>query len=75
MKNLNQISKILNYAMEYFDFSKKLYVYGLFDKTKGKVKINKEDIIEYVDVLYIPYEYKEINIKKLKKFVIVLLKF
>jgi small GTP-binding protein len=53
--------------MEYFDFSKKLYVYGLLDKTKGKTKINKEDIIEYVEELYIPYEYKEINIKEIKE--------
>jgi len=53
--------------MEYFDFSKKLYVYGLLDKTKGKTKINKEDIIEYVEELYIPYEYKEININEIKE--------
>ena len=53
--------------MEYFDFSKKLYVYGLLDKTKGKTKINKEDIIEYVEELYIPYEYKEINIYSIQK--------
>jgi small GTP-binding protein len=66
-KSKSKFELILNYAMEYFDFSKKLYVYGLLDKTKGKTKINKEDIIEYVEELYIPYEYKEINIKEIKE--------
>ena len=66
-KSKSKFELILNYAMEYFDFSKKLYVYGLIDKTKGKTKINKEDIIEYVEELYIPYEYKEINIKEIKE--------
>ena len=66
-KSKSKFELILNYAMEYFDFSKKLYVYGLLDKTKGKTKINKEDIIDYVEELYIPYEYKEVNIKEIKE--------
>ena len=44
-KSKSKFELILNYAMEYFDFSKKLYV----------------------EELYIPYEYKEINIKEIKE--------
>ena len=62
----SRFESILNYAMEYFDFSKKLYIFGLLDKSRGKVKIKKEVIMEYVDELYIPYEYKEINIREIK---------
>ena len=58
---------ILNYAKDYCELSKKIYVIGMISGNEEEKKcINKDDITKTLDLSQISYEYKEITLTKEK---------
>ena len=58
---------ILNYAKDYCELSKKIYVIGMFSGNEEEKRcINKDDIKKTLDSSQISYEYKEITLTKAK---------
>lgn len=59
---------ILNYAKDYCELAKKLFVFGMVNGNEEEKKhITKTDITKELDLLQINYEYKEINLSKTKE--------
>ena len=59
---------ILNYAKDYCELSKKLYVFGMVSGNEEETKhITKADIAKELDIPQFNYEYKEINLSKTKE--------
>ena len=58
---------ILNYAKDYCELSKKIYVIGMISGNEEEKRcINKDDITKTLDSSQISYEYKEITLTKAK---------
>ena len=58
---------ILNYAKDYCELSKKIYVIGMISGNEEEKRcINKDDITKTLDLSQISYEYKEITLTKAK---------
>ena len=58
---------ILNYAKDYCELSKKIYVIGMISGNEEEKRcINKDDIKKTLDSSQISYEYKEITLAKAK---------
>ena len=58
---------ILNYAKDYCELSKKIYVIGMISGNEEEKRcINKDDIKKTLDSSQISYEYKEITLTKAK---------
>ena len=58
---------ILNYAKDYCELSKKIYVIGMISgNEEEKRSITKDDITKTLDSSQISYEYKEITLTKAK---------
>ena len=59
---------ILNYAKDYCELSKKLYVIGMISGNEDTTKyIGQKDITKILDSAQVDYEYKEINLSKQKE--------
>ena len=59
---------ILNYAKDYCELTKKIYVLGMVSGNEEETKhITKGDISKTLDSAYVTYEYKEINLSKAKE--------
>ena len=59
---------ILNYAKDYCELTKKLYVLGMVSGSEeGTQYITKNDITKILDSAQVNYEYKEINLSNAKQ--------
>ena len=59
---------ILNYAKDYCELSKKIFVLGMVSGNEEETKhITKGDITKTLDSANVTYEYKEINLSKAKE--------
>ena len=59
---------ILNYAKDYCELSKKLYVLGMVSGNEEETKhITKSDITKILESAQVNYEYKEINLSNAKQ--------
>ena len=59
---------ILNYAKDYCELSKKLYVLGMVSGNEEETKhITKSDITKILESAQVNYEYKEINLSNSKQ--------
>ena len=59
---------ILNYAKDYCELTKKIYVLGMVSGKDEETKhITKGDITKVLDNSQVAYEYKEINLSKTKE--------
>ena len=65
--SIEKINSIINYAKDYCKMGKKIYVLGMISgNEEEEVQINKEDVTKILDEISTNYEYKEINISKMK---------
>ena len=63
-----KFESILNYAKDYCELTKKVYVLGMISGTDEEARvIEKEDITKTLDIAQLTYEYKEINLSKSKE--------
>ena len=58
---------ILNYAKDYCDLTKKIYVLGTVSGNEEAKHMTKGDITKILDSANVTYEYKEINLSKAKE--------
>ena len=66
--SLEKLEGIINYAKEYCELGKKIYVLGMLSGNQDEVRcINKSDITKILDQIQVNYEYKEINLSKTKE--------
>ena len=61
-----KFESIINYAKDYCELTKKIYVLGMINQDETK-EINKEDITKVMDEAQVTYEYKEIDLSKKKE--------
>ena len=63
-----KFESILNYAKDYCELTKKVYVLGMVSGNEDETKqITKADITKTLDGFQLTYEYKEINLSKTKE--------
>ena len=63
-----KFESILNYAKDYCELTKKVYVLGMISGTDEEARVfDKEDITKTLDIAQLTYEYKEINLSKSKE--------
>ena len=63
-----KFESILNYAKDYCELTKKIYVLGMVSGNDEETKhITKGDITKTLDSAQVTYEYKEINLSKAKE--------
>ena len=63
-----KFESIINYIRNFCDLNKKIFVLGMLGGNNEEIKyINKEQIINTLKIAQINYEYKEININKIKE--------
>ena len=63
-----KFESIINYIRNFCDLNKKIFVLGMIGGNNEEIKyINKEQIINTFKIAQINYEYKEININKIKE--------
>ena len=66
--SLKKFDDIINYAKEYCQLTKKIYVLGMISgNEEDQVEIQKEEITKILDDLKAKYEYFEINLSKMKE--------
>ena len=66
--SLDKFEVIFNYAKDYCELNKKIYVLGMLSKKKEDLKsINEEDITKTLDLEQCIYEYKEIDLSNHKE--------
>ena len=67
-ESMEKLDLIINYASEYCELMKKIYVLGMISGKDGDKQIySKTDIINKLNQAKINYEYKEINLSKSKE--------
>ena len=63
-----KFESILNYAKDYCELTKKIYVLGMVSGNDEETKhITKGDITKTLDSAQVTYDYKEINLSKAKE--------
>ena len=63
-----KFESILNYAKDYCELTKKIYVLGMISGNDEETKhITKGDITKTLDSAQVTYDYKEINLSKAKE--------
>ena len=63
-----KLEGIINYAKDYCELGKKIYVLGMLSGNQDEVRcINKSEITKIMDQIQVNYEYKEINLSKTKE--------
>lgn len=66
--SIEKVKKIIEYAKDFCNTSKKIFVLGMISgNEEEQVQITKLDITQIMDELNANYEYKEINISKMKE--------
>ena len=64
----DKFESIINYARNFCDLNKKTFVLGMISGNNEETKyMNKEQIINILNIGQINYEYKELNINKIKE--------
>ena len=62
-----KLESIINYAKDYCELTKKIYVFGMVSGNEEETKhIAKGDITKNLEAAKVAYEYKEINLSKPK---------
>ena len=62
-----KLESIINYAKDYCELTKKIYVFGMVSGNEEETRnIAKGDITKNLDAAKVAYEYKEINLSKPK---------
>ena len=63
-----KLESIINYAKDYCELTKKIFVFGMISGKEEETKhINKGDITKTLDAGQVNYEYKEINLSQIKE--------
>jgi len=63
-----KLESIINYAKDYCELTKKIYVFGMVSGKEEETKnMTKGDITKNLDGASVSYEYKEINLSKPKE--------
>ena len=63
-----KLESIINYAKDYCELTKKIYVFGMVSGKEEETKnMTKGDITKNLDIAKVSYEYKEINLSKPKE--------
>ena len=63
-----KFESIINYVRNFCDLNKKIFVLGMIGGNNEEIKyINKEQILNTLKIAQINYEYKDININKIKE--------
>ena len=66
--SLEKIQAIINYAKDNCKTGKKIFVLGIISgNEEEEVQISKEDVTRIIDEISTNYEYKEINISKMRE--------
>ncbi len=66
--SIEKMEQIINYAKEYCSPTKKIFVLGMISgNEEEQVQIDKSEITKILDDASAKYEYKEINISKMKE--------
>ena len=66
--SLDKLKDIINYAKDNCRLSKKIFVLGMISgNEEEEVQVAKLDITKILDALNAKYEYKEINLSKMKQ--------
>ena len=66
--SIKKLNNIIDYARDFCDLMKKIFVLGMISGNEKSVKsINKSDVTKTLDQLQANYEYKEINKKNQKE--------
>ena len=72
--SLDKLKDIINYAKDNCRLSKKIFVLGMISgNEEEEVQVAKLDITKILDALNAKYEYKEINLSKMKQIADILL--
>ena len=66
--SIEKIKAIINYAKDYCNMGKKIFVLGMISgNEEDEVQITKDDVTKILDEINSNYEYKEINISKMRE--------
>ena len=66
--SIDKIKKIIEYAKDFCTLTKKIFVLGMISgNEEEQVQIEKGDITQILDEIKANYEYKEINMSKMKE--------
>ena len=66
--SIKKLNDIIEYAKDFCDLMKKIYVVGMISGTEENKKfVNKSDISKILGQEQVNYEYKEINLKNTKE--------
>ena len=66
--SLEKLEGIINYAKDYCELGKKIYVFGMLSGSQEEIRcVNKADITKELDQIQVNYEYKEINLSNAKE--------
>ena len=66
--SLEKLEGIINYAKDYCELGKKIYVLGMLSGSQEEIRcVNKADITKELDQIQVNYEYKEINLSNAKE--------
>ena len=66
--SLEKLEGIINYAKDYCELGKKIYVLGMISGSQEEIRcVNKGDITKELDQIQVNYEYKEINLSNAKE--------
>ena len=66
--SIEKINDIINYAKDNCKMGKKIFVLGVISgNEEEEVQITKDDVTKILDEISANYEYKEINISKMKE--------
>ena len=66
--SIDRLKSIINYAKDNCRLSKKIFVFGMVSGNEDEVvKFTKADVTQILDEFQAKYEYKEINLSKIKE--------
>ena len=66
--SIDRLKSIINYAKDNCRLSKKIFVLGMVSGNEDEVvKFTKADVTQILDEFQAKYEYKEINLSKIKE--------
>ena len=66
--SIEKVQAIINYAKDNCKIGKKIFILGMISgNEEEEVQISKEDVTKIIDEISSNYEYKEINMSKMKE--------
>ena len=69
-ESIKKLQDIINYAKDYCELNKKIFVIGMLSGNENETKyINKSNITKILDEIQATYEYREINLSSIQEVV------